>query len=423
MSAFPARANGELRAEGVPLSAIAARFGTPCHVYSKAALVEAYRTFDAAFEGRDRLICYAVKANPNLAILSLFARLGAGFDIVSQGELERVLAAGGVASKTVFSGVGKSPAEMARALEVGVACFNVESAAELDVLAAVARAHGVTAPVSVRVNPDVDAGTHPYIATGLKSNKFGVPHQEAVALYRRCAGLGHLEPVGIDCHIGSQITQVEPFADALDRVLELVGEIERSGIPLRHLDLGGGVGIRYRDETPIPIDVYAQALRSRLDALPYRLVLEPGRSLVGAAGLLLTRVDYLKHGQERSFAIVDAAMNDLMRPALYDAYHPIEVVRDSAANARSYDVVGPVCESADFLGRDRELRIAAGDCLAVLCTGAYGSSMGSNYNSRARPAEVMVDGENVHLVRSREPLERLWEFESMLPENALPKHL
>lgn len=409
--------NGELHAEAVPLSRIAQDYGTPCYVYSRAALDAAYQQFNRAFAGHDHLVCYAVKANPNLAILNLFARLGAGFDIVSGGELQRVLAAGGDPQKIVFSGVGKTPEEMRLALTHDILCFNVESAAELERLNAVAGEMGKTAPVSLRVNPDVDARTHPYIATGLKKNKFGVAYTEALDLYHAAAHLPHLKVAGIDCHIGSQLTEITPFVDALRKVLQLVDRLADQGVPIHHIDLGGGVGIRYQDETPPDLMQYAAALLQELDGRPYQILLEPGRALVGNAGLLLTRVEYLKHGEEKSFAIVDAAMNDLMRPALYDAWHDIVAVRPAAAAAQDYEVVGPVCESGDFLGRDRSLAIHAGDLLAVLSAGAYGMSMSSNYNTRARAAEVMVDGDQVHCIRRRESIPDLFALEQLLPGN------
>ncbi len=407
--------NGELRAERVPLAAIAAQFGTPCYVYSRAALTDSWQQFSGALRGRDHLVCYAVKANSNLAILNVLARLGAGFDIVSGGELQRVLAAGGDARKVVFSGVGKTAAEMRMALDAEVLCFNVESPAELERLNEVARAMGKIAPVSLRVNPDVDAKTHPYISTGLKQNKFGVAYGEAVALYRRASGLANLRITGMDCHIGSQLTEVSPFIAALEKILVLADTLAGAGIHLEHLDLGGGLGIRYRDETPPAIADYVGALLTALGSRREKLILEPGRVLVGNAGVLLTRVEYLKHGEEKNFAIVDAAMNDLMRPALYDAYHGIlPVVRENLAR-KSYEVVGPICETGDFIGHDRDLAIAPQSLLAVLSAGAYGMSMSSNYNTRPRAAEVMVDGDTVHLVRERETLAQLYAGEKLLP--------
>ena len=406
---------GVMRVEQVPLTEIAARFGTPCYVYSRAALTAAFLAFEHALGNRSHLVCYAMKANPNLAILDLFARLGSGFDIVSGGELERVIAAGGDPRKVVFSGVGKTEAEMRQALAAGILCFNVESAGELRRLSAVARALGRTAPVSLRVNPDVDAGTHPYISTGLRENKFGIAFEDAPALYREAAALPGIRVTGIDCHIGSQITDVAPFVDALDRVLGLVDVLARDGIALEHIDVGGGLGIRYRDETPPPPRAYIDALLARLHERPQKLIFEPGRNLVGNAGLLLTRVEYLKRGDAKNFAIVDAAMNDLIRPALYDAHHEIVPVTPGRAEAVTYDVVGPVCESGDFLGRDRRLAVAEGDLLAVLSAGAYGMAQASNYNSRGRAAEVMVDGADLHLVRERESTRGLFALEHRLP--------
>jgi len=406
----------ELYAEDIPLARIAERHGTPCYVYSRAALTEAFRTFDAAFSSREHLVCYAVKANSNLAVLNLFARLGSGFDIVSGGELERVLAAGGDARKTVFSGVGKSEPEMRRALAAGIRCFNVESASELERLNHVAGALGKTAPVSLRVNPDVDARTHPYIATGLRENKFGVPFSDALALYRRAAHLPHLKIEGIGCHIGSQLTDVAPFAAALVRILDLVDRLQAEGITVSHIDAGGGLGIRYRDEALPSMGDYAHALLGPLGTRPHSLLLEPGRSLTGNAGLLLTRVEYLKHGEDKNFAVVDAAMNDLLRPALYDAWHEVlPVTAEANGVAQSYEIVGPVCESGDFLAHDRALRMREGDLLAIMSTGAYGMSMSSNYNTRPRPAEVVVDGAAFHLVRERESLAQLMAHEVLLP--------
>jgi diaminopimelate decarboxylase len=410
-----------LYAEGVALADIAAHVGTPCYVYSRAHIETQWRAFDQAFGDRDHLVCYSVKANSNLAVLNCLARLGSGFDVVSVGELERVLAAGGNPSKIVFSGIGKGAPELRRAIEVGIHCFNVESAAELERLNEIAGALGLKAPLSLRVNPDVDAQTHPYISTGLKESKFGVPIQEAFELYRHARGLPHIKVVGIDCHIGSQITALAPFADALERVLYLAGEIADAGIVIEHLDVGGGLGIRYNDEeVPGPAE-YVAAL---LDALhrhgtrhrDLRLLIEPGRAVVGNAGVLLTRVEYLKPGADKNFAIVDAAMNDLMRPALYDAWQEIVPVQRRAGATRRYDVVGPVCESGDFLGRDRELVIESGDLLAIRSAGAYGSVMSSNYNTRPRAAEVMVDGERFHIVRRRETVVELFASETLLPD-------
>ena len=407
--------DGSLHAESLNLNAVAERFGTPCYVYSRRALTEAYRAFTAPLAGRDHLICYAMKANSNLAVLDVFARLGSGFDIVSGGELERVLAAGGDAGKVVFSGVGKSTAEIRRALEVGILCFNVESAGELLRIEEIAAAMQRVAPISLRVNPDVDAKTHPYISTGLKENKFGVPYDEAPALYRHAAQSAHLSVVGIDCHIGSQLTETAPFVEALKKVLQLVDSLAAQGIELHHLDLGGGLGIRYRDEVPPETGAYIDALLEGLHGRNVKLLLEPGRALVGNAGVLLTRVEYLKHNVDRAFAVVDAAMNDLMRPALYEAWHDILPVTPREGATRLYDVVGPVCESGDFLGKGRDLSLAEGDLLAVMSAGAYGMSMSSNYNTRPRAAEVMIDGETMHLVREREPIATLFAGEKRLP--------
>jgi diaminopimelate decarboxylase len=412
---FSYQADDVLCAEGVPLPEIAARFGTPCYVYSRAAIESKYREFVDACAGRDAQICYAVKANSNLAILHVLARLGSGFDIVSGGELERVLAAGGAPGRTVFSGVGKSEAEMRAALSAGVLCFNVESEPELERLATVAGALGKTAPVSLRVNPDVDPKTHPYIATGLRDDKFGIAYDQALRLYRKAASLPALRMLGIDFHIGSQLAEIEPFVAALDKILEIVDQLGAEGIALQHLDVGGGLGIRYRDERPPEVKDYVGRLFQRMGKRVIKLLLEPGRSLVGNAGLLLTRVEYLKLGATKNFAVVDAAMNDLVRPALYEAWHEVLPVRRTRATARTYDVVGPVCESGDFLARDRTLAVAQGDLLAIMSSGAYGMSMSSNYNTRPRAAEVMVDGNAPHLVRSRESSAELFASERVLP--------
>lgn len=407
--------DGELFAEDVPLTAIAERYGTPCYVYSRAALESNWHAFDDAFTGSSHLICYAVKANSNIGLLNVLARLGSGFDIVSVGELERVLAAGGDPAKVIFSGVGKRPNEMRRALEVGILCFNVESEAELERLNTVAGQMGRRAPVSLRVNPDVDARTHPYISTGLAENKFGIDIDTAAHIYARAARMAHIDVLGIDCHIGSQLTELEPFVDALARVLKLADALQAQGIAIRHLDLGGGLGIRYHDEAaPTPAQ-YAAALLQGLRGRPYTVLLEPGRAIVGDAGLLLTRVEYLKHTAHKDFAIVDAAMNDLMRPALYDAYHAIEPVCARAGAGRVYEIVGPVCESGDFLGRARALNLAAGDVLAIRAAGAYGMSMSSNYNTRPRAAEVLVDGAQPHVIRERETVRQLFADERTLP--------
>lgn len=397
-----------LALEDVPLTAIAATYGTPCYVYSRAAIESAFERYRTALPPERAEICYAVKANGNLTILRLLAARGAGFDIVSRGELERVLAAGGEAHRVVFSGVAKGAAEIRRALEVGIGVFNVESAAELARIAQIARELGRRAPVALRINPDVDPKTHPYISTGLKRNKFGIPVAEALELYRQAKSAPEIELVGIACHIGSQLLDPSPLLEAADRVKDAVARLERDGIRLRHIDLGGGLGIRYRDETPPDIPAVLRALADRFADRPERLVFEPGRSLVGNAGLLLTRVEYLKRGEEQDFALVDAGMNDLMRPALYDAWHEIVPVVPRPGPVRRYDVVGPVCESSDFLGRGRELALEAGDLLAVLSAGAYGMAMSSNYNARPRPAEVLVDGATHRLIRRRESLESLW---------------
>lgn len=401
----------KLFAENVALDDIAERFDTPCYVYSRAALTDAYLQFSEALKGREHLICFAVKSNPNLAILNLFARLGAGFDIVSGGELQRVLAAGGDASKVVFSGVGKSVAEMRQALAADIMCFNVESEAELVRLNDVAGSMDKIARISFRVNPNVDAKTHPYISTGLKQSKFGVAYTDALVLYRKANSMPHLRITGMDCHIGSQLTETSPFIAAAEKVLLLVDALANEGIKLEHLDLGGGLGICYKDETPPSIAEYANALLSALRGRTEKLIVEPGRVLVGNAGVLLTRVEYLKPGEEKHFAIVDAAMNDLMRPALYDAYHAIQPVLRRAAPAQQYEVVGPVCESGDFLGHARDLAIEQGDLLALMSAGAYGMSMSSNYNTRPRAAEIMVDGATTNLIREREKVEQLFAGE------------
>ena len=399
--------DGQLCVERIALAELAQRHGTPLFVYSEAAILAALQPYQRALDGRDHRICYAVKANSTLAILQLLARAGCGFDIVSGGELERVMAAGAAASGVIFSGVGKTRAEMRRALELGIACFNVESEAELEVLDAVARSMGKRAPVSIRVNPNVDPKTHPYISTGLKDNKFGIAHERTVETYRRAAALSGLQVIGIDCHIGSQITQTAPYLDAMDRVLDLVQAIEAEGIPIGHLDFGGGLGIEYNEEQPPAADHLWAALLARLDARGYgnrRLLLEPGRSLVGNAGVCVTEVLYLKPGAQKNFCIVDAAMNDVPRPAMYQAYHAIVPVRPRDASARVWEVVGPICESGDWLGHARTLAVENGDLLAVLSAGAYCMSMASNYNTRGRAAEVMVSGAHARLIRARETL-------------------
>jgi diaminopimelate decarboxylase len=418
MSVFALR-DGELHAEDVPLSRVADRFGTPCYVYSRRAIVEAWQEFAQATEGRRVMVCYALKANSNLAVIDLLARHGAGFDIVSSGELRRVIAAGGSAARTVFSGVGKSASEISEALQLGVRCFNVESRAELERIDDIARAAGRKAPISLRVNPDVDAGTHPYISTGLRENKFGIAHDEAIAAYEQARRLPNLDVIGIDCHIGSQITSLAPFTAALDKVLELVDALHARGIVLRHIDLGGGLGIRYDDESPPARAALLEAVFARLARHPrgasYEILFEFGRSIVGNAGVLLTRVEYLKQNGERHFAIVDAGMNDLMRPALYEAWHGIEPVVPRQDAHKQWDIVGPVCESGDWLARGRALALAQGDLLAVMSAGAYGMAMSSNYNTRARAAEVMVDGQAMYLIRERESVESLFAIEHRLP--------
>jgi len=394
---------GVLHAEEVPLEDIARRFGTPCYVYSRAAIESAYGGFARALRGRESLVCYSVKANSNLAVLSLLARLGAGFDIVSGGELARVLAAGGDPGKTLFSGVGKSEREIQFALEKGIRCINVESEAELARVDRVAHALGRRAPIALRVNPDIDPKTHPYISTGLRESKFGVAHGEAERLYQRAASLKAIEVVGIGCHIGSLLTEAGPFVAAAERLVVLVERLERLGIQLRHIDVGGGIGIRYRDETPEPVAAFVAGALAALGARRETVVFDPGRSIVGNAGALLTRVEYVKPG----FLVVDAAMNDLIRPALYGAWHDVRPLRESAPGETVYDIVGPVCESADFLAKGRRLAAVEGDLLAVLSAGAYGMSMSSNYNSRPRAAEVLVDGSSAHLVRRRESVDDL----------------
>lgn len=406
----------QLCAEDVSVAEIAAEFGTPCYVYSRVTLERHWRAFDEAFEDHAHLICYAVKANSNLAILNLLARLGSGFDIVSIGEMRRVLEAGGKPEKIVFSGVGKREDEIQAALKIGIRCFNVEVSGELDRINRLAKELGVIAPVSFRVNPDVDAKTHPYISTGLKENKFGIDIDRAIYEYRRAAQMTNIQVVGIDCHIGSQLTETAPFLDALDRVLALVDQLQSEGINLRHLDLGGGLGICYRDEQPPSPAEYISAILQRLADRDFEIMLEPGRAIVGNAGILLTRVEYLKPSTGKNFAIVDAAMNDLVRPSLYGAWQDIiQVNADSSEEQQVWDIVGPVCETGDFLGKNRELKIMPGDLLAVRSAGAYGFTMSSNYNSRPRPAEVMVDGDQVHLIRARESLQQLWAGEQLIP--------
>ena len=410
-----AYAGGELCVEGMPLASIAERFGTPCYVYSRAMLTRAFCEFDQAFDGVPHLVCYAMKANSSLAILELFASLGGGFDIVSGGELERVRAAGGDPGKVVFSGVGKSDAEMEAALAAGILCFNVESRSELDQLAAVAARAGVRAPISFRVNPNVDPRTHPYIATGLRESKFGVAFDEAAALYRRAAGMASVDVRGIDMHIGSQITALAPYREAAAKMLSLVDALAADGIALSHVDFGGGLGTRYRDETPVPVGDYAAMVRDLMQGRRERLLFEPGRRLVADAGVLLTRVRVIKPAGERNFAVVDAAMNDLLRPALYAAWHGVDAVRPRADAAARYDIVGPICESGDFLAHDRALALAEGDLLAVRSAGAYAMAMSSNSNSRPRACEVLVDADAAHLIRRRETIAELIAQEARLP--------
>jgi diaminopimelate decarboxylase len=404
-----------LYAEGVPLERVAAAFGTPCYVYSRAALEATYGAYDQALARRDHLICYAVKANSNLAVLNVLARLGSGFDIVSGGELARVIAAGGDPRKTVFSGVGKTADEVRTALAAGILCFNVESASELQRLDRIAGELGKIAPVSLRVNPDVDAQTHPYIATGLKESKFGIAFGDSLPLYRDAAGMANLRVTGIDCHIGSQLTSIPPFIAALQKLLDLVDRLAAERIALAHIDVGGGLGIRYHDETPPAIADYVRALTACLGDRPQTIMFEPGRSLVGHTGILLARVEYLKHGAHRNFAVVDAAMNDLLRPALYDAWHQIQPLRPRRTPARRYEIVGPVCESGDFLGHDRDLSLLEGDLIAIMSAGAYGMSMSSNYNTRPRAPEVMISGNDMHLIRERETIAQLIAPEHLLP--------
>ena len=414
MNAFALK-NGELYAESVPLTEIANRFGTPCYVYSRTALETALDEYQQELAGTDSLVCFAIKSNSNLGVLNVFARKGAGFDIVSGGELKRALAAGGDPKKIVFSGVGKSVEEMEFAINTGILCFNVESAPELDRLNEVAGRLGKKAPISFRVNPNVDPKTHPYISTGLKKNKFGVAYEDALALYQRAATLPNLEISGIDCHIGSQLLDPSPFAEALDKILILVDQLAACGIRLHHIDLGGGLGIQYKDEQQPTAKSYLQPLLAKLKGRGLKIILEPGRRLVGNAGALLTKVEYLKPGEVKNFAIIDAAMNDLARPALYDAWHTIAPVKPREGQPRTWQIVGPICESGDFLGHDRELVLEPGDLLAILSAGAYGMTMSSNYNTRPRVAEIMVDGNQAHLIRRRETVEELYAPESLLP--------
>jgi len=407
--------NNQLFAEDVNLTELASEHGTPAYVYSRATFERHWHAFDKAFGDHPHMICYAVKANSNLAILNLLAGIGSGFDIVSIGELERVLKAGGDAAKIVFSGVGKKPDEIRRALEVGIRCFNVESGAELQVINDIAAEMGKIAPISIRVNPNVDAKTHPYISTGLKENKFGIAHEQALAVYQQAQAMQNIAVQGIDCHIGSQLTEIEPFVDALKRVLELVDQLQENGIELKHLDLGGGLGIRYRNETPPQPAEQIAALLAGLGDRKVEILIEPGRAIAGNAGVLLTEVLYLKHSEVKNFAIIDAAMNDLMRPALYSAWQEIVALQPREGEKKFYDLVGPVCETGDFLGKNRELNLQAGDVLAVKSAGAYGFGMSSNYNSRPRAVEIMVDGPRAHVIRQRESLEQLLQGESILP--------
>lgn len=413
------RRDNTLHCENINLETLANTYGTPLYVYSRRAIESAFLRYQNALTDRPHLICYAVKANSNLAVLNCLAKLGAGFDIVSGGELERVIAAGGDPAKVVFSGVCKSTDEMRQALQAGIRCFNVESAAELELLSEVADDMGTVARISLRVNPDVDAGTHPYISTGLKENKFGVDIAAAHALYRRALSLPGVNPVGVDCHIGSQLLAITPFTDALDRLLALVDELEADGVILEHLDLGGGLGVGYADEDVPPVQDYIDALTAKLDGRNYELIFEPGRSIVAMAGVMLTRVNYLKPTDHKNFALVDAAMNDLIRPSLYSAWQAILPVTERAEAPKCWDIVGPVCETGDFLGKDRDLALEAGDLLAVTGAGAYGFAMASNYNSRPRPAEIMVDNDQAHVIRARETREQLWAGEQVLPESNL----
>ncbi len=417
MDYFNYQDDGQLWAENVSLQALAEQHGTPLYVYSRATLERHWKAFDSAVGQHPHLVCYAVKANSNLGVLNTLARLGSGFDIVSGGELERVIAAGGDAKKVVFSGVGKTPAEMKRALELGIKCFNVESEPELERLNKVAGELGVIAPISLRINPDVDAKTHPYISTGLRDNKFGIAFDRAPQVYQLAQSLPNLSVQGIDCHIGSQLTDIEPFIDATDRLLALIDDLKAQGINIRHLDVGGGLGVVYRDELPPQPSDYAKALLGRLENhQDLELIFEPGRAIAANAGVLLTRVEFLKHTEHKNFAIIDAAMNDLMRPALYQAWQDIVPVSPRQGEAQTYDLVGPICETGDFLGKDRALVLQEGDLLAVRSAGAYGFVMSSNYNTRTRAAEVMVDGNQSHLVRQREELTSLWQLEQILPE-------
>ena len=416
MDYFNYKDDGQLWAEELPVAQLAEQYGTPLYVYSRATLERHWYAFDSSVGEQPHLVCYAVKANSNIGVLNALARLGSGFDIVSQGELERVVAAGGDPTKVVFSGVGKTAVEMRRALELKIKCFNVESEPELERLNAVAAEMGVVAPISLRINPDVDAKTHPYISTGLRDNKFGIAFDRAPEVYKFAQTLSNLDIQGIDCHIGSQLTDITPFIDATDRLLALIDDLKAQGVNIRHLDVGGGLGVVYRDELPPQPSEYATALLSRLVGREdLELIFEPGRAIAANAGILVTKVEFLKHTEHKNFAIIDAAMNDLMRPALYQAWQDIVPVAPREGEAQSYDLVGPICETGDFLGKDRDLVLEADDLLAVRSSGAYGFVMSSNYNTRTRAAEIMVDGDQVHLVRKREELSSLWELESILP--------
>jgi len=419
---FSYQEDGQLYAEQLAVQDLARQFGTPLYVYSRATIERHWHAFDQAAGDQDHLICYAVKANSNLALLNLLARLGSGFDIVSGGELARVIQAGGDPAKVVFSGVGKSADEIRAALEAGILCFNVESEPELSRINQVAGELGMQAPVSIRVNPDIDAKTHPYISTGLKENKFGIEIERAPEVYRQAAAMSHLNVIGVDCHIGSQLTELEPFLEAVDKLLVLIDTLAADGISIRHLDVGGGLGVCYDDEQPPQPFDYAAAIKQRIAGRELKLLFEPGRAIMANAGILVTRVEFLKHGEEKNFAIVDAAMNDLLRPSLYQAWQNIIPVQPNPeAPSAEYEVVGPICETGDFLGKDRSLAIAPGDLLAVRSAGAYGFSMSSNYNSRCRSAEVLVDGDQAYLVRTRERLEDLWRGEQLLPQAQVPQ--
>ena len=406
---------GILFAEDISLEAIANQFGTPTYIYSKNTLIDTFESFQKGLIKTNHLICFAVKANSNIAILNLFASLGAGFDIVSGGELERVLYAGGDPQKIVFSGVGKTTSEIEAALKANILCFNVESRSELLRIEAVASKINIKAPISIRVNPDVDAKTHPYISTGLKDNKFGVDFNQALALYLEAKGMSYIEIKGIDCHIGSQITELKPFVDALDRVLSLVDQLKNNNIHLSHIDIGGGIGICYQDESPPDFDIYTKEILNKIQNLDVKIIFEPGRALVGNAGVLLSKVEYLKQNDVKHFAIIDAAMNDLMRPTLYDAYHEIKIVREHDTKLQSFDVVGPVCESGDFIAKNRSLKLKENDLVCIMSAGAYGMSMSSNYNSRGRAAEVMVDRDKIFEIRTREKSSDLFKLEKKIP--------